>query len=191
MYLLFKSFEKYQVDGVAAIGVNYITASLLSLFMLNRVGFSELATIPPDFYILCIGTGISFFSVFMLLNLVTLSHGVSASTIVSRMSLVIPTSYAIIVLNEKLGWIKAAGIILALVAIYFTISKKTSATTQKTKTGSYILIPILAFIGTGTVDLLIKVGQMHSGAKLQELYFFVAYLSAALTAVVLIFIKRS
>jgi drug/metabolite transporter (DMT)-like permease len=68
------------------------------------------------------------------------------------MSVIIPITLGVILYDETLNFIKIIGIILALVAVYFTSKKETG----EIKKVDGLLFPILVFLGAGTIDSSLK-----------------------------------
>lgn len=76
-------------------------------------------------------------------------NGLSVASVASKMSVIIPILFGIIIYNESAGFQKIAGIILALIAVYLTSVKSKD---NSTKASSSIYLPILLFLGSGIID---------------------------------------
>ena len=74
------------------------------------------------------------------------------ASVASKMSVIIPISLGVILYNEQLGFIKIIGILLALIAVYFTSKKKM----EKYNKHPIFFYPVLVFIGAGTIDASLK-----------------------------------
>ena len=74
------------------------------------------------------------------------------ASVASKMSVIIPIALGVILYNENLGFIKVIGILLALIAVYFTSKKETGEVQQ----ASNLIFPILVFVGAGTIDSSLK-----------------------------------
>jgi drug/metabolite transporter (DMT)-like permease len=85
--------------------------------------------------------------------------GVSVTSVANKMSLVIPVLFALIYLNESIGIIKIAGLLLALIGVYLT-SKTDDRGDVKTKHAW--MLPLIVFIGSGIIDTLFKYNELRT-----------------------------
>ena len=159
LYLLFKAFDKYKLDAFPIIVINYFLSTLIAMAVWGKDIPIHLSTYPPNLYIYSLILGLAFVFIFIMLGKTTAILGVSGATIVSRMSLVISATYSIVLLGDKLNIFKGAGIVLACVSIYFTVFQKKNELPQEhdfIHKEKNILIPLLAFFGTGGIDVALK-----------------------------------
>ncbi|WP_046758832.1 DMT family transporter [Kordia jejudonensis] len=151
LFVIFKLFDKYQVNTFQAIVVNYLTAFTCGFFFYgNGVSITEMTQRP--FMIGAIILGFLFISIFMVMATTAQRNGLSVASVASKMSVVIPVIFAVIVYKEQLSLLKISGIILALVAVYLTTVKDDGKTFDRKK----LLFPILLFLGSGIIDTSIK-----------------------------------
>jgi drug/metabolite transporter (DMT)-like permease len=161
VYLLFRVFGRFGIDMLPAIIYNYFTCAVLGNLFAEKQLLEYAQDIPPNQFHFALLMGCAFICVFYIMGRTTNQIGVSGSTIVSRMSMVIPASVSVIFFGEELGAFKIIGIIMALAAIYFTVApEKTPSSNEKKRAGS-LLFPILSFFGVGTIDSLLKISQIH------------------------------
>ncbi|WP_103071476.1 EamA family transporter [Aquimarina sediminis] len=161
IFVIFKLFDRYNIDTLQAIIINYIVACFSGI-----IAYSEpidIISIPKEgwFY----GTiilGVVFISVFNLMAITTQKNGLSVAAVATKMSLVIPIVFGIIAYHESTGVIKVIGILIALVAVYLTSTKNTSGIPITKKN---LIFPILVFIGSGIIDTSIKFLETHYVAK--------------------------
>jgi drug/metabolite transporter (DMT)-like permease len=104
------------------------------------------------------------------------TSGLMVVAIAQKMSLIIPLTFSIWFYNESYGIMKITGIVLALVAIYFS-SKKSENIADNIKSTNY-LIPFLIFLGSGIVDVSIKISQEHF-AKAVDFSVLLAFIFGA------------
>lgn len=146
IFVVFKLFDNYKIDTLQAIVINYITAFTCGLFLYD--GRIRLEIIYIDWFIVAVGLGILFITVFNVMALTAQKNGLSVVSVASKMSVIIPILFGIYVYNESAGIQKVLGIILALVAVYLTsIKPKDDAVLTKS-----IYLPIILFIGSGIID---------------------------------------
>ena len=151
IFIIFKLFNKYGIDTLQGIVVNYLTACLFGLWIYDEpINISNIVNAPWIFG--AIGLGFLFIGVFTVMALTAQRNGLSVASVASKMSVIIPVIFGIYMYNEGVGFQKVAGIILALVAVYLA-SVKPKKDNNITKG---LWLPILLFFGTGTIDTSIK-----------------------------------
>lgn len=151
LYVIFKYFEKYNINTLQAIIVNYITACTCGFLLYDNT--VNLNTIPnKPWFIGAILLGFLFIGIFNLMALTAQKNGLSIASVAGKMAVVIPIIFAVIVYKEQLSLINIIGIIIALFAVYFT-SVKPQALTFNKKT---LIYPVLLFFGSGIIDTFIK-----------------------------------
>ncbi len=152
IFVAFKLFSRFKINTLHAIVVNYITACILGL-ILQEGEFKISETIQNNWFPYALGLGFLFIIVFNLMALTTQRSGLSVVSVATKMSVVIPVVFGIVYYNESLGFLKLAGIILALIAVYLASIKTTDGLAIKTKN---LIYPILVFLGSGVIDSTIK-----------------------------------
>jgi drug/metabolite transporter (DMT)-like permease len=152
LYLIFKGFEKYKIDLIQAIVVNYFIAGLLG-FVLAEV-YHESKSIDyifnADWFNYSILIGLMFITIFNLMGISSQKSGIALTSVANKMSVILPVIFGFIFLNELVTPLKICGILLALIALYFT-----TLSTNKT-TSKYILFPLIIFFASGLLDILLS-----------------------------------
>ena len=147
IFVVFKLFDKYNVNTLQAITVNYVTACICGSFLYKgRINPSEI--IQTEWFVAAFGLGFLFIAIFNVMALTAQKNGLSVASVASKMSLIIPVIFGIIVYNESVGVQKILGIILALVSVYLTSLKKK----DRTVLTQSIYLPIILFLGSGIID---------------------------------------
>jgi drug/metabolite transporter (DMT)-like permease len=147
--VLLKLAKRYQINITQAITWNYLFAILLSLvcFKPNFNGLS-LNSITPIYYLL----GLLLPALFFALGLSVRKAGLARTDIAQRLSLLISLSAAYLLFNESFDRYKEVAVIFGVLAIIFTMYRKSDRMTSK-KSWFYLL---LVFLGFGAVDILFK-----------------------------------
>jgi uncharacterized membrane protein len=162
LIICFKVFERFQINNSNAISINYIFASGSGIV----VGFESFSTIniwQAEWFPYTLLFGLMFISTFNLIAYGVKTSGLMVVSIAQKMSLIIPLAFSIVYYNESYGPIKIIGILLALIAIYFSSKKDTEiGTVFSWKT---LLIPGIIFLGSGIVDISIKISQEYFGKQ--------------------------
>ena len=155
LFVIFKYFGIYKVDVLKAIFVNYIVAFSMGFLLAERqIPISEIYLEPwfPGSLVL----GALFISIFFVMAMTAQKNGVSVTSIAGKMSVVVPVLFGIVLYNESVTFLKILGIIIALIAVYLSSVKE-----EKSQSKGTLLFPILLFIGSGTIDTLLKYVQVN------------------------------
>ena len=146
IFVIFKLFSKFKVYTLQAIVINYITASICGLlYTQSSISIMEIANSNWIIGAACLG--VLFISIFNLMALTAQKNGLSVASVASKMSMIIPIIFGIVVFDESVGFQKVIGIILAFLAVYL-VSVKHKETNQK----GTLLLPLLLFLGSGIID---------------------------------------
>ncbi|WP_397362491.1 EamA/RhaT family transporter [Olleya sp. R77988] len=151
IFVIFKIIGKRNINTLQAIVVNYFTAFTCGVLSYDSpIVINDI--IASKWFFGALFLGVLFISVFNVMALTAQRNGLSVASVSSKMSVVIPIIFGLFVYNEALGWQKGLGILLALVAVYLASLK------EKNKAFSYknLWLPILLFLGSGTIDTTIK-----------------------------------
>lgn len=181
LFVIIKLFAKYNIDALQALVINYLVAFLVGLFFLDN-HFVPAEIISYDWFKGSLFLGFVFISTFYSTTITSQRNGLSVASVASKMSVIIPITLGVILYDETLNFIKIIGIILALVAVYFTSKKETG----EIKKVDGLLFPILVFLGAGTIDSSLKYLQtFHVPANQIGLFssitFFCAFSVGILT----------
>ena len=156
LFVIIKLFARFNIDALQALVVNYFVAFLVGLFFLeNDLAPKEI--INHDWFKGSILLGFVFISTFYATTLTSQRNGLSVASVASKMSVIIPITLGVILYNESLGFVKIIGILLALIAVYFTSKKETG----EVQNANNLLFPVLVFLGAGTIDASLKYLQTY------------------------------
>lgn len=157
LFLILKSFDRFRINTLQGIVVNYAVAGSLGL-LLSPVHFSFAALETKSWLWIPPIMGLLFISIFLLIARTAQTIGVSVASVANKMSVIIPVIVAILLYNDSTGFMKVAGIVLALVAVYFT-SKKNDGTSLGLR---QLFLPLVVFLGSGIIDALVNFAQQQS-----------------------------
>lgn len=191
--IAFKLCERFKINKLQAILFNYLTCAITGSLMIGAVpdyvGYTE-----EPWFMYAIMMGTLFFVTFNLIALAVQKSGLAVASVASKLSLVIPFMVSVILYNESAGWLKIAGIVLALVAVVLTLypAKTIENSIAKTTGLSFdkIILPLIVFIGTGLVDTMVKYVQHHFITDANNDDFFISSFSAAFVVGFLFFIVQ-
>lgn len=192
LFVLFKLFDRFKLNTLLAVVVNYATAATIG-FMLNSY-HPKTSITDQRWFLLAVFLGFVFISIFNLLGFTAQRIGLSVSSVANKMSLVIPFTIAVILYDQRINALRILGILLSLLAVYFTSSRKKEDQPSDVHEVSAILkflLPFLLFIGSGILDSLLNFSQlMYLNEDNSHLFNSVAFGSAATIGCIVLLIKR-
>jgi drug/metabolite transporter (DMT)-like permease len=145
IFVIFKLFQRYGVNTLQAIIVNYFMACTVGFFgYLKDVNVAEIPLKP--WFTGTLFLGILFIVVFNLAAITTQRSGLSVVSVATKMSVAIPVVFGITYFNESTGFIKVTGIILALIAVYLSSIKTSDGIAIKKRT---LFSPSWCFLEAG------------------------------------------
>lgn len=155
LYLIFKIFLKFKINTLHAIVFNYIIAFSVG-FLTNPFDLEFNNLINKPWFPSSIFLGFMFILVFNILGKTIQVNGISVASVSSKMAMIIPILFGIIIFNENISPYKILGILIALLAVYYTTKK------EKTEAhSSNLILPTLLFIGAGIIDTSMNYIQYH------------------------------
>ncbi len=151
IFLFFKLLEKFKLNTLLAIVVNYVVACITGILSYEEsIDVSAIAS--SKWFVGTILLGFLFISIFNVMAMTSQKNGLSVASVASKMSVVIPVAFGIYAYNESIGFQKLFGILLALVAVYLaSVKSKTKVNFKKN-----LMFPLLLFLGSGIIDTSIK-----------------------------------
>ena len=186
IFIIFKLFEKFQINIFQAIVVNYCIAFTTGILSYNgTITISQLPNLDWFYYTLILGA--LFIIVFNLMGITTQKNGLSVVSVATKMSVVVPVLFGLLYYNESLGTLKLIGISIALIAVYLTSNKSNQGITVNRKS---IVLPILVFIGSGVIDTSIKfLEDTYVANNDVPLFSAIIFLAAAIIGFIFIIIQ--
>lgn len=151
LFVIFKYFNLYKINTLQAIVTNYVVA--FSIGMYSADGFGKINTIiHQNWFYGALILSVLFIAVFFITALTSQKNGVAVASVAGKMSVIVPIIFGILLYKESITVLKGIGIVLALIAVYFSSVK--AKETNVPKVG--LLYPILLFLGSGIVDTTLK-----------------------------------
>jgi drug/metabolite transporter (DMT)-like permease len=186
IFINFKLFERFNINILQAIVVNYCIAFMTGILAYEgTITISQLPNLNWFYYTLVLGA--LFIIVFNLMAITTQRSGLSAVSVATKMSVVIPVLFGLIYYNESLGAIKLIGIGVALIAVYLTSNKSNQRISINRK---LILLPILVFVGSGIIDTSLKfLEDTYVANNDVSLFSAIIFLAAAIIGFIIIIIQ--
>ncbi|MFC4097017.1 EamA family transporter [Euzebyella saccharophila] len=152
IFVVFKLFETFGINTLQAIIFNYAVACTCGIiFYKGDITLDQLPGKP--WFLGTLALGVLFIAIFNLMAATTQKMGVSVTSVATKMSLVVPVVFGVLMYNEVLGTLKVVGILIALLAVYYTSAKENSI--EKVQKISW-LFPLGVFLGSGIIDTSLK-----------------------------------
>lgn len=151
IYLCFKLIHQNKAHTLSSLIVNYWVAGTTGLAVAYFVAPDIKITL--ELLLFTAFLGFLFISIFLVMANTTQQFGVGTASVSSKMSVVVPVLIGLFYFKDSLTLYKTVGLILALVSVYLVSKKKSE------KHNGHWWLPIILFLGSGTIDSLIKFGQ--------------------------------
>ena len=154
IFLLFKTFTRYNVNTLQAIVLNYFTATVLGLTLVSgELSGGEISYSP----LIRNGAllGFLFIGLFYLMAKISQDMGAGISSVATKLSLVIPAIFFMFFDNsDSFSWLKITALLVAIPGIYFTVYSKGSGKFS-------LLLPLILFLGSGFLDIVLAYTDQH------------------------------
>ncbi len=190
IFVIFKLFKRYHIDNLQAIVVNYLVAFVVGYFAYAGQA-APVKILTAEWLPLVVLLGILFICVFFLFALSSQKAGVAITAVSSKMSVIIPATGGFLFFGELVANFKIIGIVIALFAFYLTFKKEGRMVVDY----KLMLLPLVLFLGTGTIDILMKyLEYTHPGDNLMlklATIFLVAFIIGSTALVVKIATGKS
>lgn len=183
LIIIFKFFNRYNVDNLQALIVNYLTAGTLGVLNSTQTKSLDYVINAPWLYHAMI-VGSLFIIVFNLYATGTQKVGIAITTVANKMSLVIPVAIALVMYpNANITIWTIIAFILAILGIYLSSTKNGKLTFNK----QYVWLILLVFVGQGIADSVFNYAQKTSiGTGESPAFFSVLFMMAALCGIVIL-----
>ena len=184
IFLVFKYLDRYQLPAFPVIVINYLTAATLG-FMINQQKASLNLAEGWSWVPLSLIIGVLFIVMFFVIARSSASAGLSVTTVASKMSVVFPITFSLIIDDgDMLNLVKMIGILAALTGVFLTVWKPR---TIAAKAPNQMLLPLTLFVGMGIVDSLVKSAQhYYVDNEVRALFSAVLFSVAFLTGIIIL-----
>jgi len=184
IFVTFKTINQLNIPAFPVIVINYLVATILG-FLIYR-GDTGLTSIPASRWLsISIIIGILFILMFFLVAYSTRKAGISVTTVASKMSVIFPIVFSLIIdPSDQLSILKSSAVLIALGGVVLTVYKPEREHPER----GIIFIPLLLFVGMGLVDSLVKLAQHQyvsdeETALFSAILFLNAFISGLLAAI--------
>jgi len=183
--LILKHSDTKQGNPIVLLAGNYLTASVIALILMLFKHTSY------TFETLIFGSllGLLFVTSFFAFAKAVATAGTALATISSRLSVVIPIVFSIIIYNEKPSGLKLIGFLftgITFVFFYFSLLKQNNPSSNKRK---YLLL-LFVLIAIGINDFSMKIFKNTKPESEEAFFVFTIFLFAFIYSALFIFIKK-
>lgn len=149
-------FEKFNVNPFQAVVVNYFTCVLTAWAFVGELPI-ESNFYQEDWFPYAAGLSVIFISTFTVMAYTFQKFGITITTIMSKMSMVISVIFAIIVYNELVNTSKILGIIIAIAAIILTNLPHTESVFKQKKIKKFFWIfPVFVLVFQAVIEIVLQ-----------------------------------
>jgi len=187
IFIIFKILDRLSIPSFPVIVINYLTATLLG-FLINAGEVSLDSIRQTGWLPMSMLIGVMFILMFFLIAFSSQKAGISVTTVASKMSVVFPIAFSMILdSSDHLTLIKALAIAVAFGGVIMTIYKPETGKLDR----AVVYIPLLLFVGMGVVDSLVKLAQhRHVMDADTALFSAILFLNAFLTGLLAMLFYR-
>ncbi|MEX2371794.1 MAG: hypothetical protein WD578_12360 [Bacteroidales bacterium] len=173
IFLVFKFLDQKNLPSFPVILINYFLGSSLG-FLINFERIEIISIVNNSWAPISILIGVLFIVMFFVIAKSSGEAGISITTVASKMSVVFPIAFSMVIdSTDKLTLLKAIAIFAALSGVLMTVYEPGTSVEKRRR----MLVPLLLFIGMGVVDSLVKYAQ-HAHVDNADTALFSAVLFA-------------
>lgn len=193
LVVMFKIFQRLNIDVFSAIVVNYVSATAFAFFYMQNKKYILSGQVFNESWLpFAIFLGSLFITIFYITSITTLRYGVSTASVAMKLGLIFPVALAFLVYNEPFSWLKLTGIFLALGAVVLSSVKEDNAVTHHQ---GIAVLPIVVFLGSGACDSFTQLANKkllsdNSGESFTLFLFFAAAIWGCIALGYLILTKK-
>lgn len=155
LFVIFKYVDKYGIRNFDVIIINYIVASILG-FSISTYDPSIFPVYGNPWFPYAMAIGFLFIIGFVLIGKSSQKVGIAITTVAGKMSVIIPITFSLLYdPYDHITNLKLAGIMLALLAVFFTVYRKRKIDFDPRN----LYLPVILFLVMGVVDSIIKLAQ--------------------------------
>ncbi len=189
IFIVFKLIDKQTVSPLPAILINYFIAFILGVIFSDREKLQLSSLISAPWLPISFLIGFLFIVLFFVVAISSKEAGISITTVASKMSVVFPVIFSIIIEPEDtLTITKVIALVIAVAGVFLTIETPGRLNVIKNKWR----LPLVLFVGMGVTDSLVKYAQ-HRYIVNEDMSAFTAVLftMSFLTGLLALFFRRA
>ncbi len=140
----FKLFSRFKINTFNAIVINYTVCLILGTLIDSESGWPFSGTIiQARWFLFDVILGLLFIVGFNLTAQAIQQAGITMTSLIQRMSIILTVSFTVILFHEHFGWLEFCGLLMALMAILAINQKTSSLSLHRSGPFPYILLAVL------------------------------------------------
>lgn len=188
LLIFFKLFEKYKLNSILAIGINYLEATCLGLYFVDWDSVKGDVT-NLNWVFISIFLGCMFTMIFNFSRFATQKIGMGLTSVSMKLGVLFPVIIGIFCYREAFSNINFTGLAFGFIAIFFI--NKPSYSKEREFNKSLLFLPILVWVGSGICDSVVQYLQREFPIPcMNGIFSFTVFLSAFISSICFIIYKR-
>src|SRR5688500_10858017 len=186
----FKLFDRWHINTINAIVINYTTCLVLGLIMdknINGLNLESVIHAPWFKYDLLLG--FLFMMGFTLTAHSISKFGMTTAVMMLKMSVILTVAFTVLIFREKFGWIELSGLCLAIMAIIAINQKVKSNTNSVSGFRRWMTLGLLLLFAAGIEIVLYYVQKTNLVVDQQKLFTTLGFGIAAIIGWMIIIIS--
>jgi drug/metabolite transporter (DMT)-like permease len=181
--LLFKIFQRYQIDTFQAIYFNYYTCVASAWFLLRQFPIPIATFSKPWFpYAFCLG--FFFITGFNAVGGTVKHFNVALGSVMQKMTIIFVVFFSYFYLGENLNFPKILGVLFAIIAIFFTAynpdnQKDSDENVRKHTLMDWLRYPVAALLLCAVIDVLLLYLQKKENTNSADISFIATLFGTA------------
>lgn len=193
IFVSFRMFGIYKLNTLQAIIFNYIVCVITGLIFIGDLRLLSSIDYNSPWVYIALALGGVFIGTFYLMAITTQKFSITVSSIASKMSLVIPVLFSLLILgirSKDYTLFNYLGMALAILAILLSSYKERKIKTDQIS-GLELFLPLFIFILGGFIDSTINyTSHAFLTEKEEALFPIFVFISASLIGIILLLVKR-
>lgn len=178
IFICFKGYEIYNIQTLQAITANYLTCVITGLVFTGLEPFLAVKNTYQNWIFIPPFLGIGFISGFYLISITTQKIGMSITTLVNRISLIIPLIFSLFIFKTEHRSFSSFNYLGLVVAFFSIIISSYTKTIHSRKTNHRWML-ILVFLIGGLIDTTLNYSNIHLKTEADRLIFPIIVFSTA------------
>lgn len=188
LLIFFKLFEKYKLNSILAIGINYLAAACLGLYFVDWDSVNGDET-NLNWVFISIFLGCMFTIIFNFSRFATQKIGMGLTSVSMKLGVLFPVIIGIFCYREAFSNVNFIGLAFGFIAIFFI--NKPSYSKEREFNKSLLFLPILVWVGSGICDSVVQYLQREFPIPcMNGIFSFTVFLSAFISSICFIIYKR-
>ncbi|MFZ4545106.1 MAG: EamA family transporter [Saprospiraceae bacterium] len=182
LIIIFKLFERFNIDIFQAIVFNYITCVTLAGLSLGHFPVPIDVSSQP-WFLFALVLGFCFITGFNAVGSTVKHFNMALASVMQKMSLLFAVTFTVLYYNESMSITKILGLIAAVLAIFLTSyasdTHESAQDDKKHSISNWLRFPILAWILSGVIDILLYYVEKEINKGSADIQFIATFFAAA------------